>query len=143
MLAALEASALAAHLRASAWTYPLVSAGHILGVAMLVGAVLPMDARVLAGRDVQGAVALLRPWAAAGLAPAAACGPALFVFQATDYTENLWFRVKFSAMLAALANAALHLRLDRLPPPRARRAAILSLALWPAALLCGRLIAFS
>lgn len=143
MLAALEASALAAHLRASVWTYPLVNTGHVLGIALLLGAVLPMDMRVLAGCDHAAAVALLRPWAAGGLALAAACGAALFIVQAADYAANPWFGAKLALIGAALTNAALHLRLDRLAPARAGLAAALSLVLWPSALVCGRMVADS
>ena len=58
--AALEATALAQFLKASRWVYPLVNAGHILGIALLVGAVIPMDVAVLRGRAV-AAVGILRP----------------------------------------------------------------------------------
>ena len=45
--AALEATALAAALRNSVWSYPLVNAAHILGVALLVGSIVPLDLRLL------------------------------------------------------------------------------------------------
>ena len=46
MLAALEAAGSVAWLRASTLAYPLVNAGHILGLAPLVGAVIVLDLRV-------------------------------------------------------------------------------------------------
>ncbi|MDF0601401.1 hypothetical protein P1J78_11715 [Psychromarinibacter sp. C21-152] len=131
----LEATGLAQFLKRSRWVYPFVNAGHILGIALLVGAVLPMDVQVLRRRN--AAVALLRRWAAAGLALAAACGALLFVTQAGDYAVNGWFQAKMALLAVALANAALHLR--RIPP----WSAALSLMLWPAILICGRLIAYS
>lgn len=142
----LEAAALAQFLKQSRWVYPLVNAGHILGIALLIGAVVPMDLR-LAGLMRRGsagqAVALLRPFAAAGLALALSCGSLLFVTQATDYIGNPWFRWKMALLAAALLNAALHPRLQHLQLPRQRLAASLSLALWPAVLICGRMIAYS
>ena len=45
--AALEATALATGLRNSVWSYPLVNAAHILGVALLVGSIVPLDLRLL------------------------------------------------------------------------------------------------
>lgn len=45
--AALEATDLATTLRGSVWAYPLVNAAHILGVALLVGATVPLDLRLL------------------------------------------------------------------------------------------------
>ena len=46
-LGGLEATALARALRDSVWTYPMINAGHILGVALLVGAIVPLDLRLL------------------------------------------------------------------------------------------------
>ena len=139
--AALEATALAQFLKASCWTYPLVNAGHILGIALLVGAVVPMDVAVLRGRAV-AAVGLLRPWSVAGFSLAAACGALLFVTQATDYVQSTWFLAKMGVLALAVLNAAVHFRLDRFPPRQRRQAALASLALWPAALILGRMIAY-
>jgi hypothetical protein len=136
-LAGLEATGLAQHLKASRWTYPLVNAGHVLGIALLVGAVLPMDVAVLRGRGA-AAVRLLRPWAVAGFALAAASGALLFITQAGDYLGSPWFRLKMALLAAALLNAALHLRAGT----PSRRAALISLVLWPCVLLSGRMIAY-
>lgn len=141
VFAALEATALAQHLRASRWTYPLVNAGHVLGLALLVGAVVPMNLRTLAlgrGPAAEAAVAFLRPFAMAGLALAVACGALLFLVQASDYAGNGWFQLKMALLAAALVNAAVHLR--RVPGPAG---AALSLMLWPAALFCGRMVGYS
>jgi uncharacterized membrane protein SirB2 len=139
--AALEATAVAQFLKASRWTYPLVNAGHILGIALLVGAVVPMDVAVLRGRAV-AAVGLLRPWSVAGFLLAVACGVLLFVTQATDYVQSPWFLAKMGVLSLAVLNAAVHFRLDRFPPRQRRQAALASLALWPAALILGRMIAY-
>lgn len=146
LLAALETTPLAAHLRISRWTYPLVNAGHIAGIALLLGAVVPMDLRALRivrGPELGEVIGFLRPFAVAGLLLATGCGLLLFSVQANDYAGNLWFRVKMALLAAALLNAALHLRFGRLPATRQRRAAALSLLLWPLVLLSGRLIAFA
>jgi hypothetical protein len=136
---ALEASALAQHLRASHWTYPLVNTGHILGIALLVGAVVPMDLAALRG----GAEARLVPWlrrfAVAGLVLAAGCGALLFIAQVGDYVQNGWFASKMTLLALAVMNALWHFRRDPLPA----RAALASLLLWPAVLLCGRMIGYS
>ena len=139
--AALEATAVAQFLKASRWTYPLVNAGHILGIALLVGAVIPMDVAVLRGRAV-AAVGLLRPWSVAGFLLASLCGALLFVTQATDYVQSPWFLAKMSVIALAALNAAVHLRLDRWPIRQRRQAAIASLVLWPLALVLGRMIAY-
>ncbi|MGI1663165.1 hypothetical protein ACRDNQ_13050 [Palleronia sp. KMU-117] len=139
VLAALEATGLAQHLKASRWTYPLVNAGHVLGIALLVGAVIPMDVAILRGRAAS-AQALLRPFAVAGFVLTLACGALLFVTQAGDYIANGWFQAKMALLGAAIVNAALHLRASG---RGLRRAAIASLVLWPGVLLAGRMIAYS
>jgi hypothetical protein len=134
----LQGSALAQHLRASRWTYPLVNSGHLLGIALLVGAVVPMDLRALnlvRGPDLTS----LRRFAVAGLLLAMVCGALLFIASADDYLQSGWFQAKMSLLALAVANALWHLRTRPLPA----RAALLSLILWPAILLAGRMIGYS
>lgn len=139
LAAALEASQLGQFLKASRWVYPLVNTGHILGLALLVGAIVPMDLRLLRGDA--GAV-WLRRYAAAGLTLAIACGALLFVTQATDYVVSAWFRAKMAVLALALVNIAAHPRLAPLPDRRRRVAAGVSLAAWPTILLLGRMIGY-
>lgn len=140
ILAWFEAHPLLAALRASRHAYPLVNAGHILGLALLVGAVIPMDLRLMRG-DTPGAAGL-RPYAAAGLALTVACGALLFAVRGTEYIANPWFRWKMVLLALALTNTALHLRITELSQARQRTAAGLSLLLWPGILLSGRMVAF-
>jgi hypothetical protein len=138
LFSALEATALAQHLKAARWTYPLVNAGHILGIALLVGTVIPMDVAVLSGR--KAAVALLRPWAVAGFLLAAVCGALLFITQASDYAGNAIFQLKFALLALLSLNAVAHLNVTG---KGLRRAAIVSLVGWPVVLVLGRLVGFS
>jgi hypothetical protein len=134
----LQGSALAQHLRVSRWTYPLVNSGHLLGIALLVGAVVPMDLRALhlvRGPDLTA----LRGFAVAGLLLAMACGGLLFIASADEYLANGWFQTKMAVFALAVANALWHLRARPLPA----RAALVSLILWPAVLLAGRMIGYS
>jgi hypothetical protein len=133
----LEATALADHLRRSRWTYPLVSAGHVLGISVLLGALVPMQVQRLRGRDPM--VSVLRPYAVAGLALAAGCGALLFLAQAGEYLGNRWFQAKLGLLAVALAHGAWHLRSEVIPA----RAAIASLVLWLMVLVAGRMIAFA
>lgn len=135
LAALLEGTALAQHLRVSRWTYPVVNAGHILGIALLVGSALPMAVFYLRGYT--AFAARLRPFAIAGLVLAFASGAALLSAQATEYVQNGWFLAKLAVIGLALLNATLALR------QHARRNAVLSLLLWPLALFCGRMIGFS
>jgi hypothetical protein len=119
----------------------------VAGQALLVGAILPLDLRLLGlwrGVDLDGLARVLRPVAAAGLALAAASGFLLFAVAARDYWATALFQVKLAMVAAAMLNAALlgAGRLSALSPDRRRLAGGLSLVLWPAALVCGRLIGY-
>ena len=145
-LEALEATGLAQHLRASRWTYPLVNTGHVVGIALLVGSVVPMDLRLLRvvpGPDPDEVAAFLRPFAIMGLVLAGGFGALLFAAGATDYAQSGWFRLKMALLVLALTNAALHVRLGSARPRLGRAAAAASLLLWPLVLLCGRMIGYS
>lgn len=79
----LEASSIAAFLRQSRWTYPAVNALHLLGVALLVGAIVPMDLRLMglwrADMSLALVLRLLRPVAAVGAGLAIVAGTLLFI----------------------------------------------------------------
>jgi hypothetical protein len=105
---ALEASAAAVILRNSVWTYPLVNAGHILGVALLVGTIIPLDLRLLGlWRSVPAAPLwqVLRPTAAFGLVMAVFFGSLLFITRATEYAESPLFIFKMIAVGTGTLNA--------------------------------------
>jgi hypothetical protein len=124
------------------WTYPLVNAGHILGVALLVGSIVPLDLRLLGAWR---SVPLTPLWrvltrtAAGGLMLAIACGSLLFAARATEYAASGWFVAKMAIVGAGTVNA-LVLRtvqdedLSRAqagtPPMRVRLAGGVSLAAW-------------
>jgi hypothetical protein len=154
-LAALEASAPSAALRGSVWAYPLVNAAHLLGVALLVGGVVPLDARLLgAWRTVpaDGLWRVLTRTAGAGLALAVGTGALLFSVKATAYARSPWFLVKMAVVAAGACNVlVIHRLAARRPPgqggqlapsPATRVSAGFSLAAWLAALALGRLVGY-
>lgn len=144
----LEGLALAEWLRGSRWGYAAVNALHIFGVALLIGAIIPLSLRLLGLWPSVGISALYRvlwPVAATGLALAVVSGALLFSVRASEYAALALFGVK--ALLIALgAVHALVLHWLRGFPAvsRGRRvaAAVVSLLIWPAVLVCGRLLAF-
>jgi uncharacterized membrane protein len=147
LLAAVEASALAEHLRFARVSYPLVNAAHIVGIAMLFGAILPLDLRLLGLFPTTPLAVLarvLRPVAAAGFVLAAATGLTLFSVQATDYAATPLFGLKMTLVALGLANALALTgpRLAAAPPARLRAAGAASLALWLAAILAGRWLGY-
>ena len=155
-LAALEAPALAEALRRSVWAYPLVNTAHILGVALLVGAIVPLDLRLLgAWRSVPlyAIWRVLTRTAAAGLVLASVFGALLFITRATEYAASNLFVSKMVIVGAGAANALLlHIVLPNKRvrsaaatgklPGRVQLASGLSLALWLTALTLGRLVGY-
>jgi hypothetical protein len=153
MLEALADSAVATALRRSATLYLLVNASHILGLALLIGAILPLDLR-LAGAfprtPIPAIAPILRGMAVSGLALAVLTGAVLFTANPLDYATNPAFRVKLLLIAAALLNATLVTRSaawSRViagdpPAPHLRAMALLSALLWVATLLAGRWIGF-
>ena len=134
-----------AALRASRWTYPLVSAAHLTGIALLFGAILPLDLRLLGARrsvDLAALSRILVPVAAFGLALAAITGAALFAVAAREYAANPAFQIKIAIVALAALNA-LSFRL-RAPPGDAipAVAAVASALLWLGAIAAGRMIAY-
>jgi hypothetical protein len=152
--AAIERSALGETMCGSIWLYPAVECLHILGFALLVGAIAAFDLRTLRAAEpfamAEGLAPQLLPVARAGFALAAPMGLLLFATEATAYVGNPAFRAKLALVALALANIAwFHARLAvaRRGEPGAaggmlRLGAGLSLALWIGVLLAGRLIAY-
>lgn len=152
----LESTTLAAGLRDSVWLYPLVNAGHILGIALLIGPVTVLDLRLLglwSGVPAAPLWQTLPRTAASGLALAASCGALLFMARATEYIASPFFVAKMTIVTLATLNAwwiAVHasrhpfaLADSRFRPSGLLRlAAGLSLCGWLCALLLGRLVGY-
>lgn len=154
VLAWLEASPPAEALAASRHVYPLVNAAHILGLATLFGSILALDLRLLGAFStipVRPLALALPRVAASGLALAVVTGFLLFTVEPFDYAAHPAFLAKLSLVGLGIVHALLLHRsaawkaLVRDDAPigrRLRSSAALSMALWTAAILAGRLIAF-
>lgn len=146
--AALEGFALAEWLRYSRWSYAIVSAAHIFGIALLVGSVLPLNLRLLGlwpSVELGPLYRVLSRIAGTGLLLAAVSGLLLFASRATEYAVLDLFIVKMMLVAAGTVLAAIHhfgTDLANLGRSRQRLVGVLSLLFWPAALVCGRLLAF-
>jgi hypothetical protein len=133
------------------WSYAAVSALHVLGIALLVGGILPLDLRLLGfwpAVETRALAAVLTPMAAGGLLLAAATGVLLFSVRPLEYAQVpvLWAKLGLIALGAAGA-LAFRWRVGRDPERASRRlrvtAALASIGVWLGALACGRLIAFT
>lgn len=154
-MAALEATALATALRGSVWAYPLVNAAHIFGVALLVGAIVPLDLRLLGAWR---SVPLTPLWqmltitAGAGIGLAIATGLLLFMTRATEYAASSLFISKMMVVGVGVINALILLITmpgegSRMGSPEklpgyVRLAAAISLVSWLTTLILGRLIGY-
>lgn len=147
-LTAIGTSDLAVFVRGSRWTYPLVNAAHILGIAMVVGTIVVLDARIFGLRrsvPLSSVAHVLMPFTIAGLGLAILAGFLLFAVKPHDYAGNPVFQLKMALLVVALANATL-LRRRSLHREEAdtvlKIGAAASLLLWLGVLFCGQLIAF-
>ena len=99
-------------LRRSVWAYALVNAAHILGIGLLLGAILPLDLRLMGwhqGPPLSTLAPFLSRIAAAGLALAVATGATLLSVQPMEYLPLPAFRAKMLLIALALVNLlALH-----------------------------------
>jgi hypothetical protein len=150
VFAIIQATPVAQYLRTSRWGYAAVNTAHVLGIALLVGAILPLNLRLLGfwpGVPRGALVRVLVPAAAAGLLLAIVAGAFLFSARAEEYAALgvIWLKVAFIGLgiLGALAlHRAYGLELAQSSDARVAAHAVLSTVCWLGALVCGRLIAF-
>ena len=133
--------------------YLFVNAAHILGVALLLGAILPLDLLLLRssrGRDLPILGPFLVRAAATGTALAVTTGLWLFSVKPLEYAENPAFLFKATLLVLAICNIALQHRGEHFdaalrsgkPSVRVRALAATSAILWLAVLIAGRWIGF-
>ena len=100
VLGALQDAALVGALRRSHWVYPLVNAGHIVGLALLFGAIVPLDLRLI-GLLAEGPGRRHGAHAAAGRDHRAGAGgltgALLFSVSAVKYAGLTLFQIKLAA----------------------------------------------
>ncbi len=147
LLAAVETWQPVRAMRASTWVYPLVSWLHLLGIGLLFGTIAVVDLRLAGGlRRLESAPAqaALLPLSLAGFALALATGLLLFAAAAREYWSSSWFAAKLVLIGVAGINAlVLHLASrEGVRPRHGRLAGLLSLALWAAVMLAGRMLGF-
>jgi hypothetical protein len=139
----------------SAWGFPILEVVHLLGLTVVFGGMVLIDARLLGAgkvysvRSLEGYV-LRFVWA--GFAVAAFSGTWLFVFEATTLVRDPAFLLKMLLLVAAGSNALfMHKVAMRdvgrwdtgvAAPTAVRVSAAVSLLLWAAILALGRLIAY-
>ena len=136
-------------LRESVLAYPLVNAAHIVGIALLFGAIVALDLRLIGWKSAAGpsdAVArLLLPVAIGGLLLAISAGLLLFATDARAYVASPLFQAKMVLIALAIGNALWLRRIDwrgSRPNRRVALAAAASIMLWLGAIVLGRLVGY-
>lgn len=153
ILAAIGSSWPAEALKSSRLVYPLINALHIVGFALLFGAIALFDLAILLRAKAAFLESLARfapRVAASGLLLAAIAGLSLFSVQPFDYAANPAFRIKLVLVAAGTLHAvAMHrsegfreLRRSGEASASVTVSAAVSLLVWIAAILAGRFIAF-
>lgn len=149
----LEDSAIGAAIRESLWLFPIVEAFHLVGLAVIGGAILIVDFRLLGlglrGQPVARLARDAQPWVLGSLALMILSGVPLFLSEAIKcyYSDAFW--TKMTALLCAvLFTFTIRRRVAAAPDGRVpavwnRAVAMTSLALWSTVGWGGRWIAFS
>ncbi len=136
-------------LRNARWGYAAVNAAHIFGIALLFGAITPLNLRLLGlWKSIPRAslARVLAPVAGAGLVLAVIAGLLLFSVRAREYADIGFFQIKLALVVigtcsALLAHARHGAALEKGGNLRAHAA--VSLLCWTGAIASGRLIAFA
>jgi hypothetical protein len=148
-----ENTAVGEAIRASLWLFPVIESFHLLALAVIGGAVLLMNLRLLGfGIQRMPAAQLWRdtkPWMLGSLMVMLTSGVLLFTSEATKlyYHEAFWVKM-ISLLLAILYTFTVLRRValaepGRVRPVWSRLAALVSILLWSSVGIAGRWIGFS
>jgi hypothetical protein len=138
-------------MRSSAWVYPLANVAHLFGLALLSGGIMAVDLRIMGfGRKLplKAMHDALTPFAVGGLVVFALSGAALFAADARELVRNPVFLAKMVLVTLAVINALVFRKFAGRAlgsgevPFNLRLSSAISLSLWSAAIICGRMIAY-
>ena len=148
-----EHSAVGDAIRTSNWLFPFIEAFHLLGLAVIGGAVLVVDLRLLGiGLRRQPVAQLARdaqPWLIASLMVMVATGVLMFMSEAIKCYYHPAFWVKMTSLfLAIVFTFTIHKKVvmadeARMGPLWSKLVALVSVMLWSGVGIGGRWIGFS
>ncbi|MCJ2067321.1 hypothetical protein MKK75_00605 [Methylobacterium sp. J-030] len=157
LIALLENSSIAEAIREGDWLFPSIESVHVIAICATIGSIFILDLRLLnmASRD-RPVINLARsvlPLTWIAFVIAATTGFLLFISNASRYLANGYFDTKLVLIALAGANMLVFHFLggrdltkwvaDARPPSAGRIAGALSIALWVAVVICGRMIGFT
>jgi hypothetical protein len=139
-------------MRSSAWLFPVIASIHLMGLALIGGAVLVGDLRLLGfglWRQPVGLIARdAERWLIAGLLVMVPTGILQFMCFATKYYFMTFFWVKMVSLFLVLVftfsvrRKMVAIADEGIRPGRIRLAALVSLSLWTTVAVGGRWIGF-
>jgi hypothetical protein len=148
----LQYSAPLVAMRASPWLFPVIATIHLMGLAVIGGAVLLVDLRLLGlglrRQPVRELAQEAERWLFRGVAVMVATGILLFMCFATKYYYLTFFWVKMAALaLVIVFTVSVRRRVAMadetgIDPVWSKAVALVSLSLWTTVALGGRYIGF-
>ena len=139
-------------MRGSPWLFPVIATIHLMGLAVIGGAVLLVDLRLLGlglrRQPVRELAQDAERWLFRGVAVMAATGILLFMCFATKYYYLTFFWVKMAALcLVIVFTVSVRRRVAMadetgINPVWSKAVALVSLSLWTTVALGGRYIGF-
>lgn len=144
-------------LHESQYAYPIIESVHVWTLCLFVGLAAMLDLRLMGAimRDVpvSRVAARLLPWTITGFAIMVVSGLLLFYAIPVRSYQSIFFRFKLVLLVLAGINvwvfhSGIFLSVatwdtDRVPPRAARIAGAMSLLLWAAIIIMGRMIAYN
>jgi hypothetical protein len=140
----------------SLFLYPTIESVHVLSLCLFLGLAVMLDLRLLGWTmrraPVSQVAGRLLPWATFGFFIQIISGGLLFYSNPVRFASNIFFQVKVVLLILAGINVwvfhstvyskVVEWDYDASTPLGARVAGAVSLVLWTAIVICGRLIAF-
>lgn len=142
-------TAVAVAIRESLWLFPIIQIVHLLALAVLGGAVLVVDLRLLGlglrGVAVRTLAREMSPWMTVSLAVITVSGAGMFLSEALLYYGNAAFAAKMAGFGAALAftyGVRRRWTAAETDARGGRLVAVISITLWTSVAGAGRAIGF-
>jgi hypothetical protein len=153
----LQQTSLAVQIRDSLFVFPLLEATHVIGLSLVFGTIAIVDLRLLGlasiHRPFQQLASDTLKWTWLAFAITALTGGLMFMTNAAVYFHNAYFRAKAVLLVLAAINVfvfevtagrtAQRWGTSPSSPPIGRIVATLSLVIWVAVIVTGRMIGFT
>jgi hypothetical protein len=148
----IENSGLGEAIRESKWLFPVIESVHLLGLAVIGGAILVVDLRLLGfglrRQSVRQIARDVQPWLIGSLIVMLISGGMLFTSEAVKCYYHGAFWMKMTSLLLAILftftiRRSVAANPDGVRIGRSRVVAVVSLALWSGVGIGGRWIGFS